>query len=120
MVCDRFTDSTIAYQGHGRGLPLTELAALRRFALGDFGPDLTLILDLPVAEGLARAAGRPGGADRFERLDPIFHQKLRDGFLAIAKTEPERCAVIDAGDDVDAVHRAIIAMVSARLGVVLQ
>jgi dTMP kinase len=119
VVCDRFTDSTIAYQGYGRGLPLAELAALQRFALGDFAPDLTLILDLPVAEGLARAASRPGAADRFERLDLIFHQRLRDGFLAIAKAEPERCAVIDAAGDVDAVHRAIVAAVSARLGVAL-
>lgn len=120
VVCDRFTDSTIAYQGHGRGLPLGELASLRNFALGDFAPDLTLILDLAVADGLARAARRPGAADRFERLDSGFHQRLRHGFLVIAKAEPERCAVIDAGGDVAAVHRAILAAVSARLGVMLR
>jgi dTMP kinase len=119
VVCDRFTDSTIAYQGYGRGLPLNELAALRRFGLGDFRPDLTLILDLPVAEGLARAASRPGSADRFERLDHSFHQRLRDGFLAIAEAEPGRCVVIDASGDVEAVHRSIIAAVSLRLGVAL-
>ena len=119
VICDRFTDSTIAYQGYGRGLPLAELMALRRFALGDFAPDLTLILDLPVAEGLKRAASRPGAADRFERLHEEFHQRLRDGFLAIAAAEPGRCAVIDAAGDVDAVHRAIVAAVSTRLGVVL-
>lgn len=119
MVCDRFTDSTLAYQGYGRGLPLDQLAALRRFTLGDFAPDLTLILDLPVAEGLARAARRADAADRFERLDPSFHQRLRDGFLAIAAAEPERCAVIDASGDIDAVHRAMTATVTARLGVTL-
>lgn len=116
VICDRFTDSTIAYQGYGRGLPLGELTALQRFALGDFRPDLTLILDLPVDEGLARAASR-SAADRFERLDRVFHQRLRDGFLAIAKAEPERCAVIDASGNVDAVHRAIVATVTARLGI---
>jgi len=120
VVCDRFTDSTIAYQGHGRGLPLTDLAALQRFSLGDFAPDLTLILDLPVAEGLARAASRPGATDRFERLDQAFHRRLRDGFLAIAAAEPGRCAVIDASADIDTVHQAIAATVAERLGIVLK
>jgi dTMP kinase len=117
MVCDRFTDSTVAYQGYGRGLPLAELEGLRRFALGDFGPDLTLILDLPVDDGLLRVASRAGSADRFERLDRNFHQRLREGFLAIAKSDPERCAVVDALDDVESVHRAILAIISARLDV---
>jgi dTMP kinase len=119
VICDRFTDSTVAYQGHGRGLPLAELEALRHFTLGDFGPDLTLILDLPVAEGLARAARRADTADRFERLEHGFHQRLRDGFLAIAAAEPGRCTVIDASGDVDTVHRAILAAVATRLGVSL-
>jgi dTMP kinase len=118
VICDRFTDSTIAYQGYGSGLPLGELMALQRFALGDFRPDLTLILDLPVDEGLARAASR-SAADRFERLDRAFHQRLRDGFLAIAKAEPERCTVIDGSGNVDAVHRAIVATVTALLGIAL-
>jgi dTMP kinase len=118
VVCDRFTDSTIAYQGYGRGLPLAALMAVRRFALGDFDPDLTLLLDLPIAEGLERAARR-STADRFERLDRDFHQRLRDGFLAIAAAEPARCAVIDAAGDIDAVHRAIVAAVSTRLGLSL-
>jgi len=119
VVCDRFTDSTIAYQGYGRGLPLDNLAVLQHFALGDFRPDLTLILDLPVAEGLSRAASRASRADRFERLDPQFHQRLRDGFLAIAKAEPERCAMIDAAADAGSVHRAIVATVAARFGVAM-
>jgi dTMP kinase len=119
VLCDRFTDSTIAYQGYGRGLPLVELAALQHFTLGDFGPDLTLILDLPVAAGLTRAAGRSGAVDRFERLDHDFHQRLRDGFLAIAKTEPERCVVIDASGDIDTVHHAILGPVAERFGMVL-
>ena len=116
VVCDRFADSTLAYQGYGRGLPVADLAALHRFALGDFAPDLTLILDLPVEEGLRRAAQR-SAADRFERLDPAFHERLRQGFLQIAADDPARCVVIDAAGDRDDVHRAVLAAIAARLGV---
>jgi len=119
VVCDRFADSTLAYQGYGRGLPLADLLALHRFALGDFAPDLTLILDLPVAEGLARAAQRSGDADRFERLDPEFHERLRQGFRKIAAYNPGRCVVIDATGERDSVHRAVLAAVADRLGVAL-
>ena len=119
VVCDRFADSTIAYQGYGRGLPLAELQALHRFALGDFAPDLTLILDLPVAEGLARAARRSGNTDRFERLDHAFHERLRQGFHQIAAADPQRCVVIDASGDVETVHRAVLGAVVERLGVAL-
>jgi len=118
VVCDRFADSTIAYQGYGRGLPMAELQALHRFALGDFAPDLTLILDLPVAEGLARAARR-SNADRFERLDQAFHERLRQGFQQIAAADPQRCVVIDASGAAESVHRAVLAAVAERLGVAL-
>jgi dTMP kinase len=100
-------------------LPIPELKALHHFALGDFAPDLTLILDVPVAEGLARAAKRSGDPDRFERLDPGFHERLRHGFHEIAAAEPERCVVIDAAGDVESVHRAVLAALTERLGVVL-
>ena len=119
VVCDRFADSTLAYQGYGKGVALADLATLHRLALGDFTPDLTLILDLPVASGLARAAARPAAADRFERLDPAFHERLRQGFRRIAATEPARCALIDAAGAPDAVHRAILDAVARRLRVVL-
>jgi len=120
VICDRFADSTLAYQGYGRGLPLADLLALHTLALGDFAPDLTLILDLPVAEGLARAARRSGNADRFERLDAAFHERLRQGFLQIAADNPERCLVIDAAGDSGSVHRDVLAAVTARLGVAVQ
>jgi len=119
MVADRFADSTLAYQGYGRGLPLADLRALHRFALGDFRPDMTVILDLPVEEGFARIGRRALLGDRFERLDRDFHQRLRDGFLAIAGRDPARCVVIDATPDRDSVHRAILAAVGARLGIAL-
>jgi len=119
VICDRFNDSTLAYQGYGRGVPLDQLAMLQRFAIGDFAPDLTLILDLPVEEGFARAALRPRRADRFERLDREFHERLRQGFHAIAAAEPARCVVLDAAGDVPAVQRAIAAVIAQRFGVAL-
>lgn len=117
VISDRFADSTLAYQGCGRGLALAEIAALHQFALGGFAPDLTLILDLPVEEGLARAAARRGAADRFERLDRAFHERLRRGFLDIAAGEPRRCVVIDAAPEPAIVHRAVVAAVADHLGV---
>jgi dTMP kinase len=119
VVSDRFADSTLAYQGYGRGLALAELATLHRFALGDFAPDLTLILDLPVETGLARAAARAAVADRFERLDPTFHERLRQGFRRIAAADPGRCVLIDGAGERQSVHRAVLDVVADRLGVAL-
>jgi dTMP kinase len=119
VICDRFSDSTLAYQGYGRGLPLDRLAALQHFALRDFGPEMTLILDLPVGEGLMRAAARAGAADRFERLDDSFHERLRAGFQAIATAEPRRCLLIDARGSIDEVHDKIVAAITQRFEVTL-
>ncbi|AWJ82845.1 dTMP kinase [Azospirillum sp. TSH58] len=116
VICDRFFDSTMAYQGYGLGLGRELVATLQTAALGDFRPDLTLILDLPVEDGLARAAARRGGEDRYERMDVAFHHRLREGFLDIAAREPERCAVVDAGHPVEAVQAAILDHVTRRLG----
>jgi len=116
VVCDRFADSTLAYQGYGRALPIGELQQLQGFVLGALRPDLTLILDLPVAQGLARAARR-SAADRFEALDTEFHERLRRGYRTIAAAEPERCVLIEAAGDTETVERAILAAIEARLGV---
>ena len=105
VVSDRFADSTLAYQGYGRGLALEDLATLHRFALGSFAPDLTVILDLPAEIGLARAAARASGDDRFERLDHAFHERLREGFRTIAAKDSARCVVIDGSSDPQTVHR---------------
>ncbi|MBC7952604.1 MAG: dTMP kinase [Rhodospirillaceae bacterium] len=115
VVCDRFADSTLAYQGYGHGLPKDFILGLTRLAIGDFAPDLTLILDLPVEEGLKRAGGRGGAEDRYERMGSPFHERLRQGFLDIAKLEPDRCAVIDATASLDAVHQSIMAAIKGRL-----
>jgi dTMP kinase len=116
VVSDRFADSTTAYQGYGKGLALDDLAALHRFALGDFAPDLTVILDLPVEIGLARAAAR-STADRFERLDSNFHENLRQGFQRIAAENSARCVLIDASGDPQTVHRVVLDTIEHRLGV---
>lgn len=117
VLCDRFFDSTMAYQGYGLGLGRQLVESLQAAALGGFRPpDLTLILDIDVVTGLRRAASRHGGEDRYERMDIGFHQRLRDGFLDIARREPERCAVIDADADPDTVEARIRETVSARLG----
>jgi dTMP kinase len=119
VVCDRFADSTVAYQGFGRGLPLDDLITLQRFALGSFKPDLTLILDISVDDGLARAGRRSMIRDRFERLHHEFHERLRAGFRAIAAAEPARCVLIDASGTVEAVHAAIAATIAQRFGIEL-
>jgi len=116
VLCDRFFDSTMAYQGYGLGLGRDLVESLQTVALGGFRPDLTLILDIEVETGLRRAVARHGGEDRYERMDIGFHQRLRDGFLDIARREPERCAVIDADADLDTVQSRIWDTVATRLG----
>lgn len=106
VLCDRFTDSTYAYQGGGRGVPLAQVAALETLVHGDLQPDLTLLLDLPVDEGMARAAGR-SRADRIEREDRAFHERVRRAYLARARSQAERIVVIDAAPPPDAVWARI-------------
>ena len=103
VVCDRFADSSRAYQGAGGGAPLDFIEGLDAHVVGETQPDLTLIFDMPVEVGLERALAR-GGADlRFESKGLAFHQRLRDGFLAIAAAHAERCRLIDATGDADRV-----------------
>jgi dTMP kinase len=116
VISDRFADSTRAYQGWGHGLDLAALDRLYDVAVGVFRPDLTLMLDLPVDTGLARAAARRGAETRYESLPRAFHERVREGFLTIARNEPERCAVIDASQDIDAVAASIARVVAERLG----
>jgi dTMP kinase len=117
VVCDRFADSTLAYQG-AQGLPREIWAGLATIALEGVAPDLTLVLDLPPDAGMARAAAR-SGADRYERMGLEFHAAVRAAFLRIAADDPARCAVLDAGQGADAVAAQVRATVRARLGVAL-
>lgn len=103
VICDRYIDSTLAYQGAGKGADVAELRHLHRLATGDLWPDLTLILQLPIAKGLARAAARSGSTARFEAHDALFHQRVAKGYLVIASAEPGRCLLIDADQGIDAV-----------------
>lgn len=106
VVCDRFVDSTMAYQGYAMGLGRAAVETLHRLVLDGLSPDLTLILDLPVADGLARAR-RHGEESRYEMRDTTFHEAVRQAFLDIARRDPDRCTVIDGQDGVDAVAAAI-------------
>lgn len=115
VLCDRFADSTRAYQGAGGDAPASLIAALEEHVLGGTVPVLTLILDLPAEVGLQRAEAR-GGAARFESKGLAFHERLRAGYLEIARREPDRCVVIDADAELDAVTAAISDVVVQRLG----
>ena len=118
VVCDRFYDSTRAYQGAAGGVEAEILAALERIVVGNTKPDLTIILDLPAKVGLERAKKRRGGngqeADRFESKDLAFHEKLRAAFLEIAQQEPERCIVIDATGTEEEISEKIWEAVAER------
>jgi dTMP kinase len=103
VLCDRFADSTMAYQGYGHRLGRAAILALDRVVLGGFKPDLTLVLDLPVTAGLARAAQRPGAADRYERMGRAFHERVRRGFRDIVRRAPRRCLLISAQGEPDLV-----------------
>jgi len=103
VICDRFTDSTMAYQGYGHNLGREPVEQLNRIALNDFKPDITLILDLAVEVGLKRAVSRGSDELRYENMDLAFHHRLREGFIDIAKRDPNRCHVIDATGSEDEV-----------------
>lgn len=115
VVGDRFADSTMAYQGYGGNLDRGQLATLHRLIAGDFMPDLTLVFDVPVEVGLARAARRHSGEGRFEAKGRDYHERVRQGFLAIALAESKRCVVIDGSRSVDEVTAAMLAAVRERL-----
>lgn len=115
VVCARFADSTLAYQGYGAGVALARLRALADLATDGLRPDLTLLLDLPVEIGLARKA--PGDVTRFEaEYDLAFHRRVRDGFLTLAAEAPERFVVVDATGRVDQVAADVASAVKRALG----
>jgi dTMP kinase len=114
VICDRFVDSTLAYQGYGAGQPLAQLAQIIRFAIGNLRPDLTILIDLPVEEGLRRKEGQE--TTRFEERETVeFHRRVRAGFLSLAAAEPGRFVVVDGRRPVEAIERAILDAVAARL-----
>ena len=117
VVCDRFADSTRAYQGAAGGVDPALIAAMETYVLEQTRPDLTLIFDMPVEVGLERAHARAGSEMRFESKGLAFHERLREGFLAIAHAEPDRCAIVDAKGTLDEVEAEVWAAVESRLAV---
>ncbi len=122
VLCDRFTDSTLAYQGDARGIDMAELRRLNAMATEGLAPDLTLLFDLPVETGLARAArrnraeGTIESEGRFDAEKTAFHQKVRDGYLRLAAGEPARFVIIDASAPADAVARQCRKALAERAG----
>ncbi|MEX0804307.1 MAG: dTMP kinase [Candidatus Binatia bacterium] len=125
VLCDRHTDSTVAYQGYGRGIDLRLLVELNEIASGGLKPDITFLLDCPVEIGLSRTVQRkshtPGhsGKDRFEDEKLEFHEKVRQGFLELARAEPERICVVDASGPEQEVFAAIKEVVDRRMGLLI-
>jgi len=115
VICDRFADSTMAYQGYGHELGAEWVSDLHMLVLGDFKPDLTIVFDIAPEQGLKRANSRSDTEDRYERMETSFHDRLRVGFLAIASNEPDRCVVLDASGTIDDIHAQILASVQERL-----
>ncbi|MBE0690327.1 MAG: dTMP kinase [Anaerolineae bacterium] len=121
VICDRFADSTLAYQGYGRGLDLAFLRQLLTFATGGLKPDLTLYLDLPPEDGLARRRQASLFGEEFSRIDQLeldFHRRVHQGYLALIAAEPERWIVIDANQPAEQVQTAILDVIGSRAGLV--
>jgi dTMP kinase len=114
VVCDRFYDASLAYQGYGHELDLDTLKSITSFATGGLIPDLTLLLDLPIEEGLKRRE-QDGNWNRLDAYDLAFHHRVREGYLAMAALEPERWVIIDARQPFDEIQEEIRRVVDARL-----
>jgi dTMP kinase len=121
VISDRFADSTRAFQGYGMGLDMNVIEGLYQAVAGTFQPDLTFIFDIDPEVGLSRSLKRLADSalteDRYERMGLPFHQRLRQGFLDLAKKFPARCVVIDAAQDVQAIHQQVMKVVEQRFGI---
>lgn len=108
VLCDRFHDSTMAYQGYGRGMDFSRVGTIQQWVLGEIRPDLTVLLDMPADVGLARARHCSSSGDRFDRETTAFHQRVRNGFLTLADHEPDRFYVIDATWNPNRIFQSIV------------
>lgn len=120
VLCDRFVDSSLAYQAGGRGLPLAEVRAIQRFAVGEVEPDLRVLLDLPAAVGLRRRLADPAQVNRLDGEDEAFHARVRDLYHRLVAEAPDRWLVVDASGNPDAVADAVWAGVAQVLGDVVR
>ena len=117
MLCDRFADSTAAYQGSGLGVNKVVIDFLYKFIVESFTPDLTFVLDVPVEVGLERARLRDGNKDRYEKMNKDFHSRVREGFLGIAVNSPSRCVIIDGQNSIDETSKTIIDEIKRKFDV---
>lgn len=115
VVCDRFSDSTMAYQGYGRGLDLRILRRMNDWATGKLAPHLTLVFDVPVSIGLRRRRGHASTQNRLDREAERFHKKVRAGFHTLAKREPRRIIMIDASSSIESVEREVEYLITSWL-----
>jgi dTMP kinase len=114
VLCDRFYDSTMAYQGYAHDLGPDLIEKLTEITVGDSTPELTFVFDIPVETGLARAGARKDSEDRYERMGDVFHQRLRAAYKDIAARNPERCVLIDADRSIEEIAEEIWAVTSNR------
>lgn len=114
VLCDRYTDSTRAYQGYAGNLPLEKIEKIKELSIGDFEPDLTFVFDIDPAIGLKRTQDRRGTESSFEEKENTFHQKLRQGYLDIAAKNPNRCIIIDAAQDEDQIAQIILSGIKKK------
>lgn len=115
VLCDRFFDSTYAYQGYGRGLPLEALRSITEFAVQGVTPDLTVYLDVPAEVGLRRREQSGEALNRLDREAVAFHERVREGYLALARAEPGRWRVVDAARPIEAVQQTLRALLQTML-----
>lgn len=116
VICDRFTDSTLSYQGYGHGLGAEIITMMRHVTIGNFQPDLTFILDVPPDTGIHRAHSRQGKETRYEAMGLEFHKRVREGFLSIAQENPHRCILLDASEPIEILQEKIGKEVEKRRG----
>ncbi|PZQ43242.1 MAG: dTMP kinase [Micavibrio aeruginosavorus] len=115
VLCDRYTDSTRVYQGYAGNLSLDKIEAVKTLSIGDFEPDLTFIMDIAPEEGLKRTGKRNDAEIAFESKDIAFHENLRQGFLTIARDNPDRCVIINASQEADVIAAQVLAKVKEKL-----
>jgi len=117
VICDRFTDSTLAYQGFGHNLGFESIEGLNKFTVGNLEPDVTFIFQIPPELGLERTASRKEGEDRYERFDLSFHQRVAEGYKEILKRNSSRCVPINALLEIDAISPLILNEIKKRFGI---
>lgn len=115
VICDRFIDSSLAYQGYARGIGVEEVLEINKFAIGGYMPDLTIFLDIDVKEGLARVKGRNGEINRLDLEDITFHETVRNGYIELLRQEPNRIRKVDASQSVEDVSKKIINIIKDTL-----